>query len=101
MTPDQQQKWTEEFEIFADTEPAKDYCFGNYNNATRDEQVGLFCYLEARSKANEKLKMYIEGQIQHETNILNDRELPLEFRSEASRFIESWRRMAKAFGVEL
>jgi hypothetical protein len=42
-----EKKWREEFLNFADTERARDFCFGNYNNATRDEQVGAFCYLEA------------------------------------------------------
>lgn len=50
------EQWTEEFNTFAETEEARDYCFGNYNNATRDEQVGLFCYLAARKKAQEELQ---------------------------------------------
>lgn len=51
-------KWNSEFEEFADTQEARDFCFGNYNNATRDEQVGRYCYIAAKISSYEREQKY-------------------------------------------
>lgn len=49
------EKFTEEFYEFSETKEARTFCFGNYNNASRDESIGLYCYLAARKKAQKDI----------------------------------------------
>lgn len=50
------EKWIEEYEAFAETQEARDFCFGNYNNATRDDQVGQYCYLAAKKSDAQEIE---------------------------------------------
>jgi len=65
-------KFKEWFDVFYDSKEAQEFCFGNYNNATRDEQVGEFSAkaaynhqqlkIDKLEKENKELKAELEQQ---------------------------------------
>ena len=48
------------FDEFYNSEKAQEYCFGNYNNATRDEDVGRFSFNAGYDAGKEETKQYNE-----------------------------------------
>lgn len=49
------------FDKFYNSKEARDYCFGNYNNATRDEQVGEFSFNAGYDYRNAEIKKLREN----------------------------------------
>ena len=64
-------EYEDEFYLFTETKKAREYCFGNYNNATRDEHVGYFCYVEGRTKSQSEIEQ-LKQQLQVAVEALND-----------------------------
>lgn len=50
------------FDKFYNSKIAQDYCFGNHNRASRDEQIGEFSF-EAGYKEGEKTSRYYYGTV--------------------------------------
>lgn len=69
------------FDLFYRSKEAQEFCFGNYNNATRDEQVGEFCAKKA-FRANDEYIEYLErcldGKPTHWSNIVHDKNKEIE-----------------------
>ena len=86
------------FNQFYESPVAQDYCFSNYNNASRDESVGRFCFEHGYNQGAEDTRYRIEkklalaeGEVIRRGDHANILMAKLELANEALKFIMAYK----------